>query len=120
MALLSRRLFPTNGRQSGVAALVDDWAYQAVAFSDAGGTVSETRSVSGTLKLKADGQTLNIGGILNAMKGSYRVAADRLEMTYIWRGKAVIDVFELYLDPTGERLTLLGSPQARYTLQRLD
>lgn len=107
------------------AALVDDWSYQAVAFSDAGGTVSETRGVNGTLKLKADGQyeqALYIGGILNAMKGSYRVVAGRLETTYTWRGRPATDVFELHLDGTGKRLTLsgLGSPRARYTLQRLD
>jgi len=77
------------------------------------------------LKLNADGQydqAPYIGGILNAMKGSYRVAGGRLETIYAWRGKLVTDVFELHLDLTGKRLTLHGldSPQVRYTLQRLE
>lgn len=112
--------------QSGLAAaLIDVWAYQAVAFSSGNGTVSETRGVSGTLKFKPDGQyeqALYIGGIANVMKGSYRITGGRLETTYLWRGESITDSFDLYLDPAGKQLTLmgLGSPKSYYTLQRME
>lgn len=116
---------PAAGTTSLALALVDTWMYQAVAFSDARGTVSETRGVSGSLRFKDDGQyeqALSIGGILNAIKGSYRVVGHRLETRYLWRGEATVDTFEMYLDPTGKLLTLSGqrSPYARYTLRRAD
>lgn len=114
-----------SSRPGLAAALIDAWTYQAVAFSDGSGTVSETRGVSGTLKFKPDGQyeqALYIGGIANVMKGSYRIVGGRLETTYVWRGESITDAFELYLDPTGKRLTLagLGSPKSHYTLQRVE
>lgn len=116
---------PEAGQTGLAAALIDSWSYQAVAFSDGSGTVSETRGVSGTLTFKPDGQyeqALYIGGIANVMKGSYRIVGRRLETTYLWRGEAATDVFDFYLDPTGKRLTLtgLGSPKAHYTLQRVE
>jgi hypothetical protein len=114
-----------SSRPGLAAALIDAWAYQAVAFSDGSGTISETRGVSGTLKFKPDGQyeqALYIGGVANVMKGSYRIVGGRLETTYVWRGESITDAFELYLDPTGKRLTLagLGSPKSHYTLQRVE
>lgn len=105
--------------------LVDTWKYLAVAFSDSKGTISETRGVRGTLKFKADGQyeqALYIGEILNALKGEYRVSGNRLETRYLWRGQLAIDPFEIYLDPSGKRLTMTstGTPRAYYTLERME
>lgn len=105
------------------AALTDRWLYQAVAFVDGSGTVSETRGVSGSLTFKSDGsydQALSIGGILNAIKGTYRVSGNRVVTSYQWGGKAASDELVAELDATGDKLTLVrhGSPTAYYTLRR--
>lgn len=105
--------------------LVDTWKYLAVVFTDASGTVSETRGVRGSLIFKADGryeQTLYIGDILNALKGEYRISGNRVETRYTWRGQRVTDAFEVYLDPSAKRLTLSGTgiPRAVYTLERVE
>lgn len=99
--------------------------YEAVAFVDGSGTVSETSGVSGSLVFKSDGryeQALYIGGILNAVKGTYRVSGNRLVTNYTWSGKPASDEMAIQLDASGNRLTLVrsGSPKAYYTLRRAD
>jgi len=116
---------PATGQPGLAATLVDSWRYQAVAFTSGSGTVSETRGVAGILRFKADGiyeQNLYIGDIANVIKGTYRIVGDRLETTYQWRGAAVTDVFDVYLDPSGKQLTLTGHStlKAYYTLQRVE
>lgn len=116
---------PGAGANTQVAALVDTWKYLAVAFADSRGTISETRGVSGSLEFKPNGeykQALYIGTVLNALEGTYRVSGGRLEMTYLWWGQPTTDVFEVYLDPAGKKLTLrgTGSPQSLYTLERTE
>lgn len=116
---------PVQGGAGAVAGLVDRWMYEAVAFVDGSGTVSETRGVSGTLVFKGDGryeQALYIGGILNAMKGTYRVNGNRITTNYDWAGKPASDEFVAQFDASGDRLTLVrnGSPKAYYTLRRAE
>jgi hypothetical protein len=115
---------PETGQPGLAAILVDTWIFRAVAFTDARGTVSETRGVEGALRLKLDGtfeQALYIGGIPNVTKGTYRTVGDRLETTYVWRVE-VTDVFDVHLDQSGKLLTLAGrgSPRSHYTLERAE
>ncbi|HEX5581138.1 MAG TPA: hypothetical protein VFX39_06130 [Gemmatimonadaceae bacterium] len=120
---------PTTTRGSTdaalAAALTDRWLYRAVAFVGNGTTTSETRGVSGSLVLEADGsyaQSLVIGGIGNNVKGSWRVEEGRLVTTYVWRGTQTTDRFELQLGADGKRLTLVlrGTTVAYYTLDQAE
>lgn len=120
---------PTTTRGSTdaalAAALTDRWLYRAVAFVGNGTTTSETRGVSGSLVLEADGsyaQSLVIGGIGNNVKGSWRIEEGRLVTTYVWRGTQTTDRFELQLGADGKRLTLVlrGTTVAYYTLDRAE
>jgi hypothetical protein len=116
---------PVEGGAVSSWRLIDRWLYQAVGFVDGSGTVSETSGVSGSVTFKSDGryeQALYIGGILNAVKGTYRVAGDRVITSYEWGGKLDSDEFVAQLDASGDKLTLVGnrSPKAYYTLRRAD
>lgn len=117
---------PTTPDPIAKTSLVDRWLYQAVAFHDANGRVtSEHRDVRGDLTLVPDGnyvQNLTIGGILNAIKGRYQVAGDRVITHYTWRGQPASDDMSAHLSADGETLTLVrqGSPVVYYTLKRAE
>lgn len=116
---------PVQGGAISPSTLAARWMYEAVAFTGGSGTVSETSGVSGSLTFKSDGryeQALYIGGILNAIAGTYRVAGSRIITNYDWNGRPASDEFIAQLDASGDRLTLVGnrSPKAYYTLRRAD
>ncbi|WP_210412708.1 MBT domain-containing protein [Luteimonas granuli] len=106
--------------------LVDRWLYQAVAFQSSDGRLdSEHRDVRGALTFKPDGsyeQDLTIGGILNAIKGRYRVVGDRVITEYSWRGQTASDEMVIQLSADRRLLTLVrhGSPAVWYTLRRAE
>lgn len=107
---------------AAIASIVDTWLYQAVAFADGSGVQSEHRDVSGRLVFKPDGsydQTLTIGGILNATKGTWQQNGSVITTSYTWRGPAS-DTLEMALGQGGNTLTLVrrGSPTVYYTLRR--
>lgn len=116
---------PPQGGGSHPASLVDRWLYQAVAFVDGSGTVSESRGVSGSLVFRSDGryqQALTIGGILNAVNGTYQVNGTQVVTNYQWSGKAASDQWVIQLDAGGDKLTMVrhGSPTVYHTLRRAD
>ncbi|MGB5939972.1 MAG: hypothetical protein WBG81_11135, partial [Rhodanobacter sp.] len=107
---------------AAIASIVDTWLYQAVAFADGSGVQSEHRDVSGRLVFKPDGsydQTLTIGGILNATKGTWQQNGSVITTSYTWRGPAS-DTLKMALGQGGNTLTLVrrGSPTVYYTLRR--
>ncbi len=116
---------PAPTTPAAPSSLVDRWLYRAAAFHDASGVTSEHRDVRGNLTLKPDGsyeQTLTIGGILNAIKGRYETAGNRLTTHYSWRGQPASDDMQAQLSADGKTLTLLrqGSPTVYYTLERAE
>lgn len=114
---------PTTGQPS---LLVDRWVYQAVAFHSSDGRVdSEHRDIRGALTFKPDGsyeQDLNIGGIVNAIKGRYRIVGDRVTTEYSWRGQPASDEMVTAFSADGRILTLVRneSPIVWYTLRRAE
>lgn len=119
------RPVPDTPPPAAPSSLVDRWIYRAAAFQDASGVTSEHLDTRGTLTLKPDGnyeQNLYIGGILNAMKGRYTLAGNRLTTHYSWRGQPASDDMQVQLSADGNTLTLLrqGSPTVYYTLERAE
>lgn len=119
------RPVPDTPPPAAPSSLVDRWIYRAAAFHDASGVTSEHLDTRGTLTLKPDGnyeQNLYIGGILNAMKGRYTLAGNRLTTHYSWRGQPASDDMQVQLSADGKTLTLLrqGSPTVYYTLERAE
>lgn len=105
------------------AVLVNRWRFEAIAFQDSTGSTNV--DATGTLTLRADGryeQDLYIGGILNAVRGTYAVDGQRLLTHYDWAGQPASEVMDVKLSGDGRQLTLLrhGSPMVHYTLSRID
>lgn len=105
-------------------ALVDRWRYIAASFHG-NGRVDNALDVGGTLEFEANGeyvQSLSIGGICNNLTGTWRIVGDRVVTSYAWRGRTASDEMTVHLRADGKQLTLVtqGSPQAYYTLERVE